>query len=204
MTTNYVALIGDAVASRRLSAAARTRLQTDLRAGLQVVNRRWRRVIAARFAVTLGDQFQGLLAEAGALWDITHWLRAELSQVDWIMAAGRGPIHTPLAPTAPEVDGPCFHRAREALDAAKRRRLVLGFEGFAAGLEGLAEYYSALYRGWTPRQRLVAGLLRVLPPAEAAAQLGVSRSAVSHLAGRMGWRLVAAGDEVFRRRLGGS
>lgn len=203
MTHQYVALTGDAVASRRLSAAARTRLQGDLRAGLQEVNRRWRRAIAARFAVTLGDQFQGLLAGAEAAWDITHWLRAELSQVDWIMALGRGPIHTPLARTAPEVDGPCFHRARQALDAAKRQRRVLAFEGFGAGLEGLAEYYSALYWGWTPRQRLVAGLLRVMPPAETAARLGVSRSAVSHLAGRMGWRLVAVGDEVLRRRMGG-
>ena len=203
MATQYVALIGDAVASRRLPPPARQRLQDELRAGLQVVNRRWRGRIAARFAVTLGDQFQGLLAGAEAVWELTHWLRAELPRVDWIVAAGQGPIHTPLAPSAPEVDGPCFHRARQALDDAKRRRLVLAFGGFAAGLDGLADYYSALYWSWTPRQRRAAALLRVLAPADAADRLGVSRSAVSHLAGRMGWRLVAAGDEVFRRRMGG-
>lgn len=176
MATNYIALIADAVASRHLSSAARTRLQSDLRASLNHVNRRWRRVIAARFAVTLGDQFQGLLSGPEPLWEITHWVRAELAQVDWIMAAGRGPIHTPLARTAPEVDGPCFHRAREGLEAAKRRRLVLAFGGFGGHLAGLAEYYSALYWGWTPRQRRAALLLRVARPAEVASRLGIGRS----------------------------
>lgn len=201
MTTNYVALIGDAKASRRLSGAVRTRLQHDLKISLTVVNRRWRRALAARFAVTLGDQFQGLLTAAEPVWGISHWLRAELPQVDWVIAAGRGPIHTPLARAAPEVDGPCFHRAREALESAKRRRLVLAFGGFGSGVDGLAEYYSALYWGWTPRQRRAASLLRVAPPAEVATRLGVGRSAVSHLAGRMGWRLVAAGDAAFQQRL---
>ncbi len=201
MATYYVALLGDAVASRRLTPAVRARLQDGLKASLQQVNRRWRRVVAARFAVTLGDQFQGLLTGGEPVWEITHWLRAELPAVDWVVAAGRGPIRTPLAPTAPETDGPCFHRAREALDAAKRRGLLLAFRGFGAGLDGLAEYYSALYWGWTPRQRRAASLLRVATPAEVAERLGVGRSAVSHLAGRMGWRLVAAGDAAFRQRL---
>ena len=201
MTTTYVALIGDAVASRRLSSAARGRLQADLRARLEGVNRRWGRVVAARFGLTLGDQFQGLLTGAEPLWELTHWLRAELAQVDWVVAAGRGAIHTPLARTAPEVDGPCFHRAREALEAAKRRRLLLAFGGFGTGLEGFAEYYSALYWGWTPRQRRAASLLRVAQPAEVAARLKIGRSAVSHLARRMGWKLVAAGDAMFRQRV---
>ena len=201
MTTEYVALIGDAVASRLLSAAARARLQRDLSAGLEVVNRRWRRALAARFAVALGDQFEGLLTGSEALWEISHWLRAELAQVDWLIAAGRGAIHTPLARTAPEVDGPCFHRAREALETAKRRRLLLAFGGFGSDLEGFGEYYSALYWGWTPRQRRAASLLRVEQPADVAARLKVGRSAVSHLARRMGWKLVAGGDAAFRRRL---
>jgi len=202
MATSYVALIGDAVASRRLSARARSRLQDELGSGLKEVNRRWRRAIAAGFAVTLGDQFQGLLSEAGPVWDISHWLRAALPQVDWVIAAGRGPIHTSLGRTAPETDGPCFHRAREALDGAKQRRLILAFGGFGAGLDGLAEYYSALYWGWTPRQRRAASLLRVTRPADVAERLKIGRSAVSHLARRMGWRLVEAGDVVFQRRLG--
>jgi hypothetical protein len=79
--------------------------------------------------------------------------------------------------------------------------LLLAFGGVGRRLEGLAEYYSALYWGWTPRQRRAASALRVMGPAEAAASLGIGRSAVSHLASRMAWKLVAAGDEAFRQRL---
>src|SRR5213596_3412275 len=88
-----------------------------------------------------------------------------------------------------------------AARAAKRQRLLLAFGGFAPRLEPLADYYSALYWSWTPRQRRAATLLRLGPPAFAAAQLQVDRSAVSHLARRMAWPLVAAGDKMFRAAL---
>jgi hypothetical protein len=106
---------------------------------------------------------------------------------------------------APEVDGPCFHEARAALDEAKRDRRFFGFRGFGAAdptLNGFASYDAALYWSWTPRQRQAALLLRQGGPALAAKHLRVSRSAVSHLARRMGWPLVAAGDSIFRTRLG--
>src|SRR3989442_1528571 len=97
----YVAAIADATASRLLPPARRARLQAELRAALPDLNRRYRRALAARFAVTLGDEVQGLL-------------------------------------TSPA------------------------------------------------------------PPAAAAAQLPVARSAISPLAPRMAWPLVAAGDKMFR------
>src|SRR5213594_4612735 len=119
MTKNdnrYVALIADAVASRTLAPRARARLQSDVRASLGDLNRRWRRAIAAKFAVTRGDEIEGLLGNAAAVWDIAHWIRLKFAEADWVIACGRGAITTPLAPTAPEVDGPCFHAARGALD----------------------------------------------------------------------------------------
>src|SRR6266566_1869703 len=105
------------------------------------------------------------------------------------------------ARTAPEIDGPCFHEARAAMDRAKRERQVFAFGGFTAALEPLASYYSALYWSWTPRQRRTATLLRLGDPAAAAARLDVDRSAISHLARRMAWPLVAAGDKMFRALL---
>src|SRR2546425_6992712 len=208
MTTAYVALIGDAIASRELPAPRRARLQRDLRAALPTFNRRWRNVLAARFALTLGDEFQCLLTGPAPVWEIAHAIRAQLPDVDWVIACGRGPVATRLAPgiTAPEVDGPCFHAARAAMDAAKRNRLVFAFAGFGdsdPALTALASYYSALYWSWTPRQRHAAKLLRSGSPAVAAAGLGVDRSAVSHLGRRMAWPLVAAADTIFENLLGG-
>ena len=197
----YVAAIADATASRLLPPARRARLQAELRAALPELNRRYRRALAARFAVTLGDELQGLLTRPAPVWDVAHFIRARFPEIAWVVACGRGPISTPLAATAPEVDGPCFHEARAALERAKPGRLVFALGGFPAALEPLVSYYSALYWSWTPRQRRAATLLRLGSPAAAAAQLHVDRSAISHLARRMAWPLVAAGDKMFRAML---
>src|SRR6266576_909230 len=201
MSKLYIALIADAVASRALAPAARARLQAHVRAAMKDLNRRYARVLAARFAVTLGDELQCLLPSPAPLWEMAHQIRARLPAVDWVVGCGLGPISTPLAPTAPEIDGPCFHHARAALDRAKRLRLVFTFGGFPAAIDPLADYYGALYWSWTPRQRRAATLLRLGDQAAAAAALQIDRSAVSHLARRMAWPLVAAGDKMFRTLL---
>src|SRR6266704_3603948 len=156
MSKVYVALIADAVHSRALPAARRARLQSALRAALKDFNTRYRRFLAARFAVTLGDELQCLLTSAEPVWEIAHQLRFRFPEVEWVVACGRGPIATPLAATAPEIDGPCFHAARAAMERGKEQRLLLAFGGFGPRLEPLADYYSALYWGWTPRQRRAA------------------------------------------------
>src|SRR5438128_9856638 len=127
MSKTYIALIADAIASRELPPAARARLQADARTAVRDLNQRYRRVLAARFAVTLGDELQCLLPTPQPVWDVAHDLRARLPTVDWVVACGWGPITTPLAPTAPEIDGPCFHEARAAMDRAKRERQVFAF-----------------------------------------------------------------------------
>ncbi|HET7790404.1 MAG TPA: SatD family protein [Gemmatimonadales bacterium] len=204
MTKTYVALIADTVASRALLPKARARLQSDLQAALPLLNRRWRAHLAARFAVTLGDELQALFLPGAPLWDITHLLRARFADVHWVIACGRGPISTPLAPTAPEVDGPCFHQARRALNDAKQRRLVYAFGGFDPRVEGCAAYYSALYWGWTAKQRQAALWWRCAPgrgPFQVDLGRRVERmqpSAVSHMRRRMAWPLVERGDRMFR------
>lgn len=203
MTTRYVAFIADVIASRTLAARARTALQRDVAAAAREFNARYRQHLAARFAVTLGDELQGLFTSAAPVWDVSHQLRFAFPTVDWIVACGRGALATPLrrGASAPELDGPCFHAARSALDHAKRSGLVLTFGGFDPPLTACASYYSALYRGWTRRQRAVATAQRARGAAkldELARLLRVGPSAISHLRRRMAWPLVVAGDRVFQ------
>src|SRR5439155_477479 len=66
MSKTYIALIADAIASRELPPAARARLQADARTAVKYLNQRYRRVLAARFAVTLGDELQCLLPAPAA------------------------------------------------------------------------------------------------------------------------------------------
>ena len=204
MTKNvtYVAFLADIIGSRTLPPRERARLQDDLRDALRTVNRRWRSHLAAGFAIARGDEIQGLLKDATAVWDIAHWLRLDFPTVDWIIACGLGPITTALAPTAVEVDGPCFHAASAALEDAKRHRQVFVFRGFPPALDGPSAYYSALYWSWTPRQRREAAALRL---GEAGTpqvvRAKVHPTAISHLKRRMAWPLVAEGDRMLRAAL---
>src|SRR5574341_2337484 len=133
MSKVFVALIADAVNSRRLAPPHRHRLQAALQAQLRDLNRRYHAALAARFDVTLGDELQCLLWDATRVWEISHHIRHAFPDVDWTVACGRGAVTTALTPgiTAPKVDGPCFHEARAALEAAKRERRILAFGGFA-------------------------------------------------------------------------
>ena len=201
-TVNYVAVLADVIGSRALPPRERARLQNDLRDALRTLNRRTasRPKIAAGFAIARGDEIQGLLRDTSLVWEIAHWLRTAFAGVDWIIACGRGPISTALAPTAVEVDGPCFHAASAALEDAKRHRQVFTFRGFSPTVDGMAAYYSALYWSWTPRQRRLASALRSNGPALDALtdRLNVHPTAISHMKRRMAWPLVAAGDSMFR------
>src|SRR5207247_2439243 len=91
----YVAALADATASRLLPPARRARLQAELRAALPELNRRYRRALAARFAVTLGDELQGLLTRPAPVWAVAHFIRARGR-----CAGGRRPQRE-LAPGAP-------------------------------------------------------------------------------------------------------
>lgn len=207
MTRQYVAVLADAARSRHLPPSRRATLQAGLRAAVVESNRRWHSFVAAGFALSRGDELEVLLTNARAVWDISHALRASFPDVDWVLACARGPVTTALAPTALEVDGPCFHAARDALAAAKRARQLFTFRGFDgdATLNGFAAYYSAQYWSWTERQRRLALALRAAGPLLAGAARPPERrreaSAESHMRRRMAWPLVEAGDTIFRTLL---
>jgi SatD family protein len=202
---NYVALLSDIVGSRRLPPRLRARLQDDLRQAVAEFNRRWSKHLVGRFAITGGDQLECLIDDPSLVWEIAHAVRHRFSDVDWIIAAGHGALTTTPRPqaTAPELDGPCFHAARAALEIAKTERRVFALAGFGPRADALAAYYSALYWSWTPRQRRLAGALRGLgaAPSQLSERLKIHPTAVSHMKRRLAWPLVEAGDTMFRAAL---
>ena len=202
----YVAFLADVVASRARTPRARAALQQRLRTLARDINTRFRAQLAARAAITLGDELQALFRSAAPLWQAAHELRLALPDVEWVVACGNGGLTTPLhhGATAPELDGPCFHAARAALDAAKAGGLVFAFGGFEPAVDGYAQYYSALYRGWSAGQRLLANAQRARPAAklkELSRLLGIAPTSISHRRRRMAWPLVVRGDTMFQEVL---
>ena len=60
-----IAVIGDIVGLKQLPQAERSHVQRQLEELLNRINKRYAKAIGARFLVTLGDEFQGVLKHHG-------------------------------------------------------------------------------------------------------------------------------------------
>ncbi|HEV7238504.1 MAG TPA: SatD family protein [Thermoanaerobaculia bacterium] len=194
--STWTAVIGDMVHSRALAAAKRAKAQRDFASLITVLNRRFRRDIASRFVITLGDEFQGLLSNAEAIPEIVWTIETEYRQRDVRLGFGFGRLHTPLQRVALNIDGPVLHAARAAITIARSRKLLGGvFEGFGTYdtvLTGYAQVLRYVRQRMTERQRAVVALLRSgQTQMEIAEKLRVSKQAVSNHA-------IAAGSEPYR------
>lgn len=179
--TRYLAIIGDIRRSRQ--AKERAEVQRRLEAALQKIGRQHAGVLASRFVVTLGDEFQGLLAEPSAVIRILIALESALPGVPLRYGIGWGELSTGLKPTALGMDGRCFHEARAALTNAKkldRWAVASGFGPEEDGiLNGLLALIGAVRAEWTATQAETVALVRDRPTKkEAAAARGVALSTV--------------------------
>src|SRR5579871_692939 len=152
------------VRSRDLPRSRRRALQKQFSALIVNLNQDYRKIIASRFVITLGDEFQGLLNSAAILPDLLWHLELDFPGRELRVGIGFGTLDTPLQKYAINVDGPVLHLARAAIDYAKKTRTLGGiFRGFGElddilnGLSGLLWFQRSR---WTPAQRNIAGLLR--------------------------------------------
>jgi hypothetical protein len=193
----YVAVIGDVVRSRVLTRGVRSSVQRSLERILEKINIRYRSSLAAKFLVTIGDEFQGLLLEPSVLPALIRDLESALPDVELRLGIGRGQLYTDLKEYAIGTDGPAWHAARTAIEDAKTNRrlggVFIGFGSLAdATLNGFARVLYHLRARLTVKQRaLLEQLLDVGTQAEIAASKGVSRQAISK-------QVKASGGEAYR------
>jgi len=158
-------LVGDVHASRKIDATERARLQERLRRVLGDLEGLLRRdglvpgapaPLATRLALTGGDEFQGVFREPAAVVVVVREVAERLHPHGVRFGLGRGPVTTPWADHPAEMDGPAFHRARAAVDAAKARRALLVARGFGDPwddtLTALFHLDGAVRARWTKRQ----------------------------------------------------
>ncbi len=114
-----IAVIGDIIKSR--SIADRRKAQEGLAAVLQQVNQRHQGVLASRFTITLGDEFQGVLNGATGFLRILDEITFAMKPIDLRFGIGVGELSTRLDPlTSIGADGPAYWLAREAIDFAHK------------------------------------------------------------------------------------
>jgi hypothetical protein len=195
------------VKSRELSRAERPEVQVSFSEFIGELNRKYRPAIVARFVITLGDEFQGLLSDPGVLpdllWDMHYKFQIRALRV----GVGFGLIDTPIGRDAINIDGPALHHARNAVDLAKKEKLLGGvFSGFGNSYDLAFNGFARLLQHHRSRlkrqQRRVIELLRQsLTQTAIADELGVSRQAVSLYARAAGWEAYHEGEDGWRALL---
>ena len=198
--TPRLALIGDLIASRRLE--DRAAVQEDLIRLLADCNSRYAGWLISPFRITLGDEFQGLASSgfpfSDFLFRINHALRP---RVGVRLGLGLGRVTTSPSDVVSDLDGPCFHSARDAVQDARDRQALLAVKS-ASGerdsrwlqsslvlIEGHLRQFSLV------RWQTAALLLELKHPTEVARARGVTRQSVEDvLKGAQVHAVVAAID----------
>lgn len=151
---SYLALIGDVRGSRHHP--DRAVLQAQLREELARLSDELD--LAVPLAITAGDEFQGLFDGSAAVLavDVLISVTETLHPTELAFGLGWGPLSTAPGPNVSELDGPCFHRAREALGEAKDEgswgHLAGVDEGADALVSGTLGLMGAIRAGWTEKQ----------------------------------------------------
>lgn len=180
----YIALIGDIVASKKLSANERARLQERLEASTHALNRSRKRLrIASDFTITLGDEFQALFSRADHLWACLFTIERDLYPTELRFAIGVGDIVTAVKQrSAIGMDGPAFHEARAGIDVLREQEERYGIFGLRPEPPFLTDTLSLISKQrstWKlPRVETFLDLLQGAKPQQTAERLGLSSQAI--------------------------
>ncbi len=194
----YLAIVGDVVRSRELE--DRGGFQQRLRSSISRVNEEFSSSIASNFVLTIGDEFQGLLKRPEKIPQILAVIRSEIHPIEQRVGIGIGTLDTELEPVAIGMDGPCFHRARDAIERAKSSGTSIEVETGKLNESFLiyALLYSSLRSQWTRRQKQVFDLSMIGIPGKAiASQLGITPSAVSQHLSAVGASVIYEATRIW-------
>jgi hypothetical protein len=191
------------VGSRNIARSGRRALQQKFARLIASLNRDYRKTIASKFVITLGDEFQGLLNSTTVIPDLIWRLEQDLPQRQFRVGVGLGALDTPIQKYAINIDGPALHTARAAIEYAKKEKALGGvFRGFGElddilnGLSGLLWFQRSR---WTQAQRHIANLLRKgMSQTEVAEELGIKKQVVSRQVLASGSYPYIAADNAWR------
>lgn len=200
---NYVALIGDLVDSRNLP--NRAPVQRILRATLESLNADLGERLTAPLRLTAGDEVQGLTRSPMILVDVMVGIADALFPAEVVWGMGLGPLTTELAEDVSLIDGPCFHRARDAVQQAKRASRWLRVEGAdetpGRSVSSLMNLIGSLRSDWTERQAEVVQAARGRLQIEVAEDLQVNASTISRTLAAAHYEVVLEGEAAARHLL---
>ena len=113
----YYAIIGDIKRSKKIE---------KLKKILDNVNSIYNNDISAKFLITLGDEFQGLLEITAPILEIIKYIQREIYPIKLRFGVGIGNVSTLINHEAAiGADGPAFYAAREMIEFLREQEKKL-------------------------------------------------------------------------------
>lgn len=188
----YIAIIGDIKKSRNQE--NRNLVQKKLENVLNHINKKYEMDISAKFIITLGDEFQGLLNNGQNVLGIIEEIQGEMYPIEIRIGIGVGTITTDInSEMAIGADGPGYYKARSAIEYLKQNekknrthvadiRIEMEEEetSIAEMLNAILSLLTVIKNRWTDRQReIIWDSIKYHDGQEKSAQrLGIAQSSV--------------------------
>ncbi|WP_456439764.1 SatD family protein [Caldithrix abyssi] len=118
---------GDIKASRKMQRMERYEWQLFMKSTIVQLNEQYSELIEAPFMITKGDEFQGVIRRMSDVDRIICKIEQLIYPLQVRFGVGYGNIHKMGSKIPIEMDGPAFHRASEALNAAKQKKRFVWF-----------------------------------------------------------------------------
>ncbi|BCN68795.1 hypothetical protein GS894_09925 [Rhodococcus hoagii] len=155
------------------------------------------------FERTAGDEVQAVADDADIVVDLALDL---VRREHWSVGIGVGEVEEPLPAQTRAGRGPAFEAARDAVERAKRSPSGVAVEATdalaAADADAALTLLALLVSRRTPQGHAAVDLARRgLNQAESAAELGISKQAVSQRLIAAGWHAESAGRQLAARLL---
>lgn len=117
----YIAIIGDIIDSKKIE--DRNKVQNKLKNILCKLNTEYSKDIAAKFCITLGDEFQGLLKKSENVMKMILEIEMAMTPIQIRFGIGMGTINTEINyENSSEIDGNVYHRARKMIKKIEHKK----------------------------------------------------------------------------------
>lgn len=200
---SFACLTSDLIGSKQY--ADRETTQRRLERVLEAANAEFAGVLVVPLSITLGDEWQGLLRSLGDAFRLDFYVRRAIYPARSRSGIGWGPVSTKLRERTSLMDGPCFHRSREAISLAKKHRgsstvLQSGHPAVDDFVNAMDAVLYSVFDEWTPKQfASVIAYLDQGTETKAAALLGVSQPTLhKSIHGASGRQFLAASQARIR------
>ncbi|WP_433612873.1 hypothetical protein [Prescottella agglutinans] len=156
------------------------------------------------FERTAGDEVQAVADDPAAVVDLVLDL---VRRGHWSIGVGVGAVEEPLPAQTRAGRGPAFEAAREAVERAKKAPAAVAVEAedpdAALDADTALSLVALLVARRSPQGQAAVDLMaRGLTQAEAAAELEITKQAVSQRLSAAGWHAEVAGRRLAARLLG--